>query len=544
MTDTMITTFLTFAAFMLAFFAFIKRIIAFRLHSGRLTMKGLFIVLTMLAVVALLFLIFNSISAEHLENLFLYLLNLSHNSTYTSTLANIYAYRFQISDLLNISWNATLVSIILYLFYKIIKPVCFAKNDAKIYFNECKHIIASGSEMDMMQLANEVTYSIHDIFQSAITPRCRKNEYAIQLVYLFSDEMFCTLIIKHNPIMLHHFFEAAIKNCNIDFGSGKQLVRRLIGLLLTENQSLLNREEPYFGLGGFGTFKKLIFGNYEFLTSRYSPLSGWRLYCDPEVNSKAIKKYFEVIEHALQSYLENYSEKGDIHPAVFLNAMNEVGDIIKNSSIRLRDVPDGNVYALPDYKILTECSLGVGSLITFVRTKGNLLPVAPDILKKDYSFFKNDNNIYGALANGIFESIKNLSICTRVRESVRLLLHEIFFNDIYNPDLFQPIAERIELLLIEKMDQKLTSGFYPAVTANLIYWLGLCEPDKAVNALHRTLLSKLKSSFIKLHTEKPKTALDMLPADTIYDATSKKLIRKHDVRWERYGKTEELQLDN
>lgn len=540
MTDTMITTFLAFAAFVLALLSFIKRIISFRLNAGAVTMKGLFISLIVLAIVALLDLAIHSISAARLANWYSYLVSLSPNITYKSVLATIYSHRSQISDFINILWNTALVSIILYLFYKLINPIRFTKNNAEIYITECAHIIASGIETDMMQLANEITCSIDDIFQSAITVNCKKNKYAIQLVTLFSDEMFCRLLIKHNPGALYVFFEAAIKNCNVDFGAGKQLVRRLIGLLFTENRSLLNREEPYFGLGRFGTFKKLIFGNYEFLTSEYSPLAGWKIYCESEINSKAIKKYFEVIEFALQSYLE----KGDKHPAIFLAVMREISDIVRDSANHLRSIPDEDVYILSDYKILTECFLGLSSLISFIRKNSKLFPVAPDVVKKGYSYFKNDNNIFGALSDGIFKIIENLSICTCEREAVRLLLIEIFFESLYQPDPLKPFAERVELLLIEKIDQNLKNGFYPAVTANLIYGLGLCEPDKAISTLHKELLTKLKSSFIKLHADKPKIALDMLPTDTSYDANSKKLIRKHHIRWERNREIEELQLED
>ena len=540
MTDTMITTFLTFAAFVLALLSFIKRIVVFRLNAGAVTMKGLFRSLIALAVIALLALTISSISAKHLASWYSYLASLSTDITYQSVLAIIHSHYSQLSDFINISWNVVLVSIILYLFYKLSNPIRFNKKNAQVYLEECAHIIASGVETEMMQLTNEVACSIHDIFQSATNTNCRNNKYAIQLITLFSDEMFCRLIIKHNPTTLYIIFEAAINNCDIDFGAGKQLVRRLIGLLFTENQSLLNREEPYFGLGRFGTFKKLIFGDYKFLTSRYSPLSGWKLFCEPGVNPKAIKKYFEVVEYALQSYLE----KGDKHPTMFFAVMNEISEIIGDSSNHLRGVPDDNTHALSDYKILTECFLGLSSLIRFIRTNSTLFPVAPNIVKEGYSYFKNDNNIYGALSGGIFEAIEKLSISTCKQEAVRLLLIEIFFESLYSPDPLQPFAERIELLLIEKIDQNLINGYYPAVTANLIYALGLCEPDKAINTLHKELLNKLKSSFIKLHTTKPKIALDMLPTDTSFDAGSKKLVRKHHIRFERNGEIEELMLED
>ena len=69
--------------------------------------------------------------------------------------------------------------------------------------------------------------------------------------------------------------------------------------MFTETESQFLREEPYFGLGKFETFKKLIYGDVNFLKSQYAPLSSWASVNIDNFNTNTIKKYFEILNFSL-----------------------------------------------------------------------------------------------------------------------------------------------------------------------------------------------------------------------------------------------------
>jgi len=272
---------------------------------------------------------------------------------------------------------------------------------------------------------------------------------------------------------------------------------------------------------------------------QYRPLTGWLMFSTSDFNAKSIKKYFEVIEYSLEKYL-----KGDDNsPDIFYSAMNYMAEIIKNNIYNLKRQTDNELHASPSYNNLIACSSGLSSMIQFIINKANVFPEAKEFKKNAYSYHNNDKNIYGALANGIYEAIEAFSIHHIGYESIRFLLLEIYpypEDSISQP--IKSIQERLDILLENKIEQNLTRLLYPAVTASLIYFFGLCEPENAKLKIHKFLLTELKGKFIRAHSSIPEVALDMLPTDTTYNAAERKLIRKHSIRWIRNKETEELNL--
>lgn len=265
----MIEIFITFAAFILAFFALINRIIIFRLNASILSMKRLLLLLIVMGLIALINAAISSIilSEDTLTFNTVRYYNLSTSINYIS-----YSYQIIVW-----SWNAVLVALVSYLFYKLITPVKFNPKKSKVYFEECSLIIASGVDADIQRLTAEIFYSVPLIFDYAFKDKTDTGQYAASLIVLFSDEMFCKKMVNHNPATLYTIFETVTNNCDRFQLLGKNLINKLLSLMFTEPGSQLNREDPYHGLGQFGTFKKLIFSNVNFLRSAYHPLSRFSL---------------------------------------------------------------------------------------------------------------------------------------------------------------------------------------------------------------------------------------------------------------------------
>jgi hypothetical protein len=351
--------------------------------------------------------------------------------------------------------------------------------------------------------------------------------------------------------------------------------------MFTEHHSILHREEPYHGLGRFGTFKKLIFSDVNLLKSEYRPLSISPILNEADFNAESIKKYFEIIEFSLNAYLE----KGDSFPDIFYSALHTIPEIIKKNIANLERYSDKELRFSSPYSNLISCSTGTLSLIHFINTNAHKFPLPNKLVSENYNYFDNDRNIYGAITSGLYETIAALSTSNHTYESTRILLFEIYSD--YNltileeliltydkicssieaiainsttipftlsllhdtldalENLMPPleaIQVRLNVLLENKIKQNLDRLLYPAITARLIYTFGLCEPEKANIPIHKILLNELKQKYLRTYDSNPTLALDMLPMDTEIDVSLKKLTRKHPLRWIRYKKIEELIL--
>lgn len=538
----MIVVFFAFTAFILAFLPLIKRIDVFRLNLSLLTQKGLWWILIITGFIALIKILIDynpsikNISIPILENF-------SNSPANYKNLLICYGRPASISLLsighsISFFWYVVLVIVISYVFRKIFIPAKFSKRNSEIYFSESGSIIAHGKKEDINSLANETGYSISKIFKYAAAKNNETSKHAYRLIELFSDNIFCKAIVNHNPRTLYEIFKSVTENSERYSTLGINFITRLISLMITEPDSILNREEPYYGLGHFGECKELIFGNIHFLKSKYYPLSRWYVINNKNLNSRSIKKYHEIIIFSLEKYIHYQDDS----PHIFLSALENISSIINSNLCSLEKYDDKKRrFSLPATN-LTACLSGVISLIHFIALKIDLFPQTNAIETKNYSFYKNDRTIYGALANGIYQIIESFSKDSHDYDRIHLLIMEIY-NTSKKSNTLKAIQDRLTILLKRKIQENLNELLYPSVTACLIYSFGLCEPEKTPLEIHQFLLMELKKNFIAAYNANPNIAIDMIPDDTEYDHISKKLIRKDPRRWIRNKTAEELKLD-
>lgn len=536
----MVEIFVTFMGFILAFFALVNRIISFRLNTGVISLKALQWLLIALGLISVLHILINQESPFTHKFLNLYIPEIIKYGVSLKKHQIIFA-RIpydKIGICIYTVWNAGLVSIVLYLFYKLITPVKFRKNNAGRYFIECAEIIATGIDKEINSLTTEILNSIPVIFESASKDRNSKTkEYAIALIGLFSDERFCKNIVRHNPSTLQKLFEVVINSWNRNKITDKNLLSSLIFLLLTDPDSQLRREEPYSGLGYLKSFQKLIFGDIRFLNNA-RPLSLLSASEAMMFDQESIKKFFEVLKFSLEKYLEEKDE----------NEKSRFSDTLYAALMFVKKIIESSVEKLNNDKSQSEknllcCATSLHSLMEFINAKENLFPDATQIDKEKYSYH-TDKSIYGALASGIYEAIETLSRDRSQYDNIRYILSEIYpLFDSQRSKPLKAIQERLDVLLEEKIRDNLTNLRYPAVTASLIVAFDLCEPQNAKFLIHKYLMTSLKKSFLKAYSCDAEKARDMIPSDTECDIDSKKLIRKHHIRWKLRKETEELVLE-
>lgn len=514
--------FLTFAGFILAFFALIKRIHQFRIKAGIFTMNHIFWILIFLGFIALIQLSLNSFPQFRIE------------------LVQIYSHLNNLAKILIIICNALMVAIVIYLFNKFMKPIKFTKKNDHIYLNECYRIIASGIETDIQQLATEMYHSVKPIFNYAFEKNSEKtNGHAIELMDLFSDELFCKAIVNHNPLTLYEIFGTIIRNCKTHKIIGKNFINRLLVLMITEPNSQLRREEPFHGLGKLKTFKNLIFGDIEFLLSQYQPLSCITELNNKLVDSKAVEKYFEMFIFSFETYLND----GDKNPDIIYSALNNIAQMISIYCSALNRSTEKELpYSSHDKNISAYCT-GVFIFIASIIRNENKFPSESNVLNDDYDYFKNDHNIFGAIAHGIYDIIESFSIKPCQFESARLILINLYLSHRHNSAILIAIQNRLDIYLRKTITNNLKEVNLIPVTACLIYTFGLREPNKATIPIHKALLVELKKNYLGMYQSNTDIALDMLPGDTEIDISRNKLVRKEPYRWRRNKAIEELILD-
>ncbi|KTC76196.1 hypothetical protein Lbir_0265 [Legionella birminghamensis] len=527
----MISIFITLAAFLLAFFALVDPIIKFRLNMGWLPMRRILWILIILGLIAIL---------DHpFRKIFLTESGLLDGTAgyYNMTSDN----RFQsfFYEIVLLIWNYALVAISIYLFYKLIQPVKFSVKNASRFLHECNRIISDGIEENIRRLTSEIAPSIPPIFNTAMQDISGVQNDALALLELFSDEKFCKHIVNHNPITFSIIFEEVISHCSSLYPIGTTLVNKLILLMFSEPESQLNREERYGGgLGKFGTFKKLLFGNIKFLRSEFRPLSK-PFFNQFFLTHQGINKYSEVLEYVMELCLiEGVNEPDIVH-----SALKVIKNNIDHNIIKLTDISSTEIHLSEPYNIIQSCSFTIDIFVHFLQQNGSKFPPAPNIENEDYSYFKNDRNIHGAIANGIYSVIEQLSRMDYFFENIRILLVHIFIISMNINPTIEALRTRLITLLNNKIEANLIKAYYPAVTAALIYSFGLCEPEQATDEIHKKLLVQLKKNYLRLHMSRPIIALDMLPKDTELNEKSRKLIRKHPIEWIRDNKVQELRLD-
>lgn len=115
------------------------------------------------------------------------------------------------------------VLILSWIYYAVIRPPIFCKNNYKKFFLEFSEKVVKGSEDELIILSNELTRSVSSLIQlsgetSSRSIALRKKfikrykfnfkDYACDFLFLIANRKLCRYIISHSPTTAINFFQA------------------------------------------------------------------------------------------------------------------------------------------------------------------------------------------------------------------------------------------------------------------------------------------------------------------------------------------------
>lgn len=432
-----------------------------------------------------------------------------------------------------------------------LRAVVFNEKNYKKFFHTSLSIIARGNEQDLRALADEVRNSAPAIIEAAYQydqdlARQTKvgnkgyavpeqTEYALALLDLLSDERFCTLLVNAAPATALNFIQEIIK-----YGSreraGYAFVQQVVKQSFISDNSILHREQEYYGLGHFKTFTRTVFGDYRFIASAYRPLQAWPHWQEEFSTRKIIQKYSTVICTAFEAYFEakDYGQ----YPAALYVGVEHLAESAQFRLPRMENIPEEDVYNSEAFSINYKIGDALSVLLELVVRHENDIP--------DYAFdeatydrFK-DASIYGVLAFGIYKFLENLAMDRAHDEAIRMIAINLWLaadpvSDEQKTKAILEIQKRLIIHLKKKITDNLEQLRYPMITRLMISLIGLNEPQEgstqaksfALPELHELLKSKIANAFDMDETK----AQHILPSDTTFDRQHDSLVWKR--KWEK-----------
>lgn len=435
------------------------------------------------------------------------------------------------------------------LLWKINRPTKFNRRNYKNFQGECFSLIAKGCETDLRELANEIFYSIEEIVKackkySGLEARFAKKggkqykiseytSYALALLEDWSDAKFCQLMVCYVPRTANEIFRQITKQ-GLYHSGGRALVNQLVRQAFMNKNSILHREEDYFGLGHTKTFTNTVFGNSELIESNLNPLRAWRRWNDESLEPWMIKKYTEALNVATEAHIVQGWRKGYHHGlSQGFDELTGLGHIVWSQAVKLDKLQDDDeiVDSLP-WKNLFAIECGLDKTVGILQEHENDIP-EDKLNEENYDKFK-DLSIYAVIAYAIFGFFENLSVCHSKDETVRALAITLWM-DIYpvskgeESKAIIEIQKRLNIHLFKKIEDNLTKLHYPALTRLLLNIIGVQKPSLKIKSKGSV---KFETEFFKLikelyesaYKKDAKKAKDMLPDKTKYNKAKGQLI--------------------
>lgn len=442
--------------------------------------------------------------------------------------------------------------------FVITRTAKFTPKNAEQYLKATVSLIARGDEESLNKLAEEIYPSISDVIKEArIYDRYQareaksKNEIyevskttiiANTILDVWSDKLFCQAIVCKYPMSAIELIAQLSKNPIS--GCGMALCNEIINQSFENQNSILNREEKYSGLGFFKNFMLQCFSNWAFVDSIYRPLQSWEHYKNPLKEWK-VKKYCECTNIAFDSYLKdkNYWQS----PSSLFVAIGNLADLTSYQITNIKNLSENEIYNSESAKILYEISDGYKNIIASILKVDDYPEYVFD--EKNYDPYR-DPSIFGIVANGIYKFFEHLAIAKGHDDFIRNFAIGVWL-DVFGVSSSkqtknqEEIGKRLLFHIRKKIDENLDhkQRWYPAVTKLILSLNGIYESDANTDAsmssrFHKEFLKEIKEKFPLLYEAEEKFALSMLPDSFEYDSTNNKLIQK------RFrGKTTELILN-
>lgn len=438
-----------------------------------------------------------------------------------------------------------LVGVGAYVILIITKTAKFKQKNAEQYLDATISYIAKGDEEQLNKLAEEIYPSISSVIKEAkaydkyqymsakekgeIYEVTKTTKIANTILDAWSDKLFCQTIVCKSPVSAIEIIAQLSKNPSTS--QGRALCNEIINQAFENENSILNREEKYSGLGFFKNFMLQCFSNWNFVNGGYRPLQSWEYYRSSQKGWK-VRKYCECINIAVQSYI-GAKDYHQYPPSLFV-ALDNMAHLTMNQ-INIKNISKHEIYNSENQKILSEITQGYGDIIASV-IKVDAYPEY-EYDEVNYEHFK-DPSIYGIIAKGIYEYLEKLAMAKGHDDFIRQYAIRIWL-DIFGTESSvlsrnqEEIGKRLLFHVSKKVHENLDheQRWYPAMTKLLLSLNGIHDPeiineDNMSSRFHKEFLNLVKNKFPTLYKTEKEFALNMLPESMEYGSKNNKLIHK------------------
>lgn len=426
-------------------------------------------------------------------------------------------------------------------------PVRFGRRNYKQFFKECSHIIAQGENAELGALADEVGHSAEPVVglckgYDRMRARFAREkgeqyktsevaEWTAELLKLWSDKKFCNTIVVHCPSTAIRYFRE-IQKQHLYGSGGYFFVQQLIREAFRDEDSILHREEPHYGLGHFMPFTQAVFGDYAFVNSEFRPLQAaghsFR-------KLKVLEKFGACLKIALESYLA--AGRWYEHPSALWCGV----DVLVNSAREFTPIFESEDMWVP---VEDRPSWALWRIVGIFRDMLELIQKAEATIP-DYAFDAThydhfrDDSIYGVMARGIYEFLDPLSRVKGHDEDVRQTAIQLWMEvypvakDEESKTLVE-IQKRLEHQLWEQVTKNLEDArmCYPMITRLLVSLEGLHEEKETGGGRRRVrdeLHRLLRAKFRKAAQLTEARAVELLPDWARYDKERGEIVERD--RW-------------
>jgi len=423
-------------------------------------------------------------------------------------------------------------------------PARFTNRNFQNYFYACSRFVSSGDEHEHRLLAVEVGHAAKAIVAAAhrFDRELARTEYAagrehaaetisdyaVGLLDLFSDEHFARAMVEAAPMGTVRFLELLGRGTP-DNRVGYFFVQQVIRQALLSENSMLHKEEQYYGLGHFKWFTRTVFGNYTLVSGAYRPLQAWDGMGDEYKTADVIEKYGRTLKMAVDAYFT----AGHFHvpPNALFSALHGFAGVAQWKAYELRRLPSGETSASQVSRALGTIAHVLNEIVDTVVEHDGQLPEYP-FDASTYNRF-HDSAIYGAVANGVYEFLEKLAVAEGHDEEIRMIAISLWMavaptRGEQPSRAIAEIQKRLFLQLKEQIEENLDKGYYPMITKLLILLVGLWDAgpqdQQSVGFMTAELHTQLLEKFAAAYAADKEKAGHMLPEDVRFDADANELV--------------------
>lgn len=433
------------------------------------------------------------------------------------------------------------------LIYKSFHKPVFNRRNSEAFLLASGVIIARGNDDDLRELADEIRDSIKPLFEEcrlyydgdAKISKARGTEYSVrqstkiafEILDLWSDKILCKNIACKSPGTAIEIIHQLKINYYYNSG-GYALSQQMIHQALTNPDSILMREEKYSGLGFYNQFRYAVFGNWQFVNSRYRPLEAWNSYYKSTVTDWQVAKYCDCFETAFEAY---FVEQKYLDTASLSVGLDHLTTIVQTQAWHIRHIEKQDLDNSVEIKIIGAVAYGLGKIIDIVgKHQGKI----PEYTFQEEGYVQSrDKSIYGVIAFGIYEYYEKLAMALRHDDAMRFyaitIWLKVFKIGVVRSKIEIEVGGRLILHLKNKVGENLDSEvrFYPAITRLLITLFGILESEKKEDMnieqkFRAEFIQCLKQDYPKIALKDPEFAADLLPEEVLYDSVNNELHRR------------------